>query len=420
MIGGIAIVAALGIFLAIGLIRQHSQKRMLAARAEAALLADSIPRVNVTLVVRAAAATNLTLPATLQSNHEANVFARATGYVKAWYADIGRHVHAGEVLAVIEAPEVDQQLAQARQQMAQAHATLTLFRNMLDRSELLYKQSVLTKQTLDSSQANYDASIAAVAADTANVRRLEALVGYEQVKAPFDGVVTARNVDVGTFVTATGSASASPGASAPGTQLFAVAQTDTVRIYVGVPEAYVPSVRVGLPAGFEGQELSGRTFVGHVTRTAESVDIASRTLLTEVDALNGDAVLLPGMYAEVHFQFHQSTPPMLIPSTAMIFQTGTPQAAVVGADSIVHFRALRIGRDYGAMVEVDSGLANGAYIVVDPTDDLRDGQHVHAQVEAPGGVPPGGTGGGGRPEASDARADSGRGRSADSGRVRKP
>ncbi len=423
VVGACVVIATFGLFLVLGITRDRSQDQTLSERAWAAVLADSIPLVGVAPVSRASATTDLTLPATIQANHEAGVYARATGYIKEWYADLGSHVRSGQLLAVIEDPDLDQQLAQGRQEEVQARAALALSDLNLQRWKLLYQDGVVTKQSLDTCQANYDASAAAVAADSDNVLRLVALVGFEQVRAPFDGVLTARNVDVGTFVTATGTTSAPQPAgsgsntllqttSSPGAQLFAVARTDTVRIYVGIPETYLPSVRVGLRPGFAVAELRGRAFTGHIVRTAESVDAASRTLLTEVDALNSDGTLLPGMYAEVHFRFEQSTPPILMPSTAMIFRTGAPQAAVVAADSTVHFRDLRIGRDLGSVVEVDSGLVDGDLIVVEPSDDLRDGQHVHVEPEAGA---PGGAGWAGRPEASEPRPDSTAARKAHAG-----
>ena len=403
VIGTVVIVAALIVFLLVGVLPSRARKKQLAARSHDAALADSIPLVGVERVVRAAAGSDLMLPGTVQSNHETPVYARASGYISHWSADIGRRVHRGEVLATIDAPDLDQQLSEARQQVANANATLQLNRVNLDRWKILYGDSTVTRQELDTFQSAFDASVASVAAASDNVRRLESLVGYEKVEAPFDGVVTARNVEDGVFVTAAGTVTTPQAAgaggntligSAPTTELFRVARTDTVRVYLGVPQSYAAAVYVGLPAGLQVQEIAGRVYSGRVARTANSVDASSRTLLTEVDVVNADGSLLPGMYAEVHFAFQRAAPPLLIPATAMIFRTGAAQAAVVGRDSVAHFHNLRIGRDYGAVMEVDSGLPDSAYIVTQPSDDLRDGQRVHARAEAesaaPGGASPGG------------------------------
>lgn len=266
----------------------------------------------------------------------------------------------------------------------------------------------MTKQELDQHQTSYDAGRATVAAADADARRIEALVNYERVTAPFDGVLTERNVENGVFVTSAGTVSTPQAAGAggntligasAGTELFRVARTDTIRVYLGVPQAYAPAVHVGLEAALVAEELPDREFPGRVARTANSVDAASRTLLTEVDVLNPSAVLLPGMYAQVRFRFDRPNPPILMPAPALIFRTGSAQAAVVGSDSIAHFRNLMIGRDYGTVMEVRSGLRDNDYVVAQPSDDLRDGQHIRAKREpaAPTGDTSGGQPGGQHP-----------------------
>jgi membrane fusion protein, multidrug efflux system len=406
LIVGIVTAVLIVAFILIGVLPDRANKQQLAERSRKAAAADSVPLVGIQRVTRAGASSDLMLPGTLQSNHETPVYARASGYISHWYTDIGQRVHAGQLLATIDAPDLDQQLSQARQQSANANATLQLNRVNLDRWKILYRDSTVTKQELDTFQSAYDASVASVAGADDNVRRLESLVAYERITAPFDGVVTARNVEEGVFITSAGTTTTPQAAGAggntligstPTTELFRVARTDTVRVYLGVPQAYAPAVHTGLPATLDVQELAGRSYSGRVVRTASAVDAASRTLLTEVDALNTDGSLLPGMYAEVHFQFASATPPMLIPATAMIFRTGSAQVAVVGSDSIAHFHNLRIGRDFGAVMEVDSGLADGAFVVTQPSDDLRDGERVHARPESESAAPGGGSPGG-RPE----------------------
>ncbi len=331
------------------------------------------------------------LPSTLQPNRSAAVYARASGYVAKWYTDIGARVQAGQLLARIDAPDLDQQLAQARNEVVSARTTRQLNSANLERWNVLYRDSTVTKQELDTYQTNFDASVASEGAAENNVRRLEALVGYERVVAPFTGVVTARNVETGVFVTAAGATSDPQAAGAggntvvgspPETALFTVARTDTVRVYIGVPQSYAPAVHIGMLAPITVQELPGHSYAGRVARTASSIDAASRTLLTEVDAANTDHALLPGMYADIHLRMEQQDPPVLLPATALIFRTSVAQAAVVGPDSIVHIRNLHIGRDFGTAMEVDSGLADGDIVVLEPPENLADGRRVHPQTDS--------------------------------------
>jgi membrane fusion protein (multidrug efflux system) len=391
----IAVVLVLA-FALLGYIPRRSRAKDLAARANAAVLADSIKIVNVSRIERADATADISLPGTLQSSRSAAVYARSSGYVRRWYADIGQHVRTGQTLADIDAPDLDQQLAQSRQLATNQRATLALNKVTLDRWKILYADSAVTRQELDQFQSNYDASIASVAAADADVKRLEALVGYERVTAPFTGVVTARNVENGVFVTGTGTSSAAQPAGQGGNtlsgavtvgQLFTVSAIDTIRVYVGVPQSYAPSVVPGMLALLEVAELPGRSFSGRVARTARSVDFSSRTLLTEIDIANPAGALLPGMYGQVHFRFDRTSPPLLMPGTALIFRLRGAQAAVVGPDSALQFRNLRIGRDYGTVMEVDSGLTENEYVVSQPSDGLRNGQRVHARLEPEAGAP---------------------------------
>ena len=380
-VGAVVILVALLALLLVGLLPRRSQRKMLEQRATSAALADTLPLVNVVRVSHAPASADLTLPGTLQPIHDASVYARSSGYVRAWYADIGAHVKAGQLLAVIDAPDLDQQLSQAKSTEAQAQATLVLAKSEAERWSKLVKDSVVTEDEYDQKQSAYQSQIATVNAAHDNVGRLESLVGYERVTAPFAGVVTARNVDNGSYITAAGSSGAPIAAGATGTptELFHVASSDTMRVYIGVPQAYAPSVHAGLLADLEEEELGGRLFAGKIVRTADAVDPASRTLLTEVDVANKDGALLPGTYVDIHFRFSRLAPPILMPGTALIFRTQGAQAAVVGSDSIAHFRSLRIGRDYGTVMEVVAGLSEGDFVVNQPSDALRDGQHVRAR-----------------------------------------
>jgi membrane fusion protein, multidrug efflux system len=395
-IGAIVVVGLIILFIFVGYLPRHARTKDLEERARAAVIADSVPIVDVTRVAQADPTSEISLPGTLQSNRTASVYARSSGYVRRWYADIGQHVHSGQTLADIDAPDLDQQLVQSRQNVLNLKATLELNKVNLERWKILYADSSVTKQELDTFQAQYDASVAGVAAAEADVKRLEWLVGYEKVTSPFAGVVTSRNVENGVFVTGTGASSApQPNGQGGNTlagpqvtgQLFTVSAIDTIRVYVGVPQSYAPTVRTGLAALLEVQELPGRTFTGRVVRTANAVDFSSRTLLTEIDIANPSGELLPGMYGQVHFRFDRVTPPLLMPGTALIFRLGGAQAAVVGPDSVLQFRNLKIGRDFGTVMEVDSGLVNGDLVVAQPSDDIRDGQHVHVRPEPQGGAP---------------------------------
>ncbi len=384
MIGGTLTVLGLVCLLVIGMVPRRAQEQRLAARARAAAAADSIPEVTVTRVSRAQPTSHLVLPGTIQGMHETAIYARSSGYVRQWLTDIGTRVRAGQLMAVIDAPDLDQQLRQARAALRQAEAAFGLSRAEMDRWRVLLRDSAVTREEFDQRFSTYNADSASVAAAQANVERLASLQQYERITAPFAGVVTARNVDDGVLVSASGSIGATGAVN--GGSLFRIARTDTVRIYVGVPESSGPAVRPGLTAVVRVRELPGRTFTGRVARSADAFDPATRTLLTEVDIVNEDRVLLPGMYADAQFQFTRGTPPLLLPANTLIVRTGGPQAAVVGPDSTVHVHALDVVRDYGPAVEVDSGVVEGDLVVVNPSDAIHDGSRVH--VRAVPGAPP--------------------------------
>jgi membrane fusion protein (multidrug efflux system) len=381
-VGAVVIVAVLLLLLLAGLLPRRSNSKVLKQRALEAALADTLPLVTVVKANRAPAAADLTLPGTLEPIRDASIYARSSGYVRAWYTDLGAHVRTGQLLAVIDAPDLDQQLSQAKSTEAQAQATLVLTKSEAERWSALVKDSVVTQDDYDQKQSAYQSQIASVRAAHDNVMRLESLVGYEKITAPFAGVVTARNVDNGTYVTASGTAGAPQPAGATGavSELFHIAASDTMRMYIGVPQAYAPSVRAGLLADLEAQELPGKLFPGKIVRTADAVDISSRTLLTEVDVSNKDGSLLPGMYVDIHFRFSRPSPPILMPGTALIFRTDGAQAAVVGGDSVARFRNLQIGRDYGTVMEVLGGLNDGDLVINQPSDALRDGMRVRARL----------------------------------------
>jgi membrane fusion protein (multidrug efflux system) len=373
----LAIVAAafLVAFL-IGTLPRLSNARALAAVARG----DSLVAVDVGRIVRAPKTTNIALPGTLEPLHQAAIYARTSGYVKQWNADIGRTVHAGEILAVIETPDLDQQLAQSSATLEQARSGLQLAKVEQQRWAAMVKDSVVTVDEYDQKTQAAQAAAASVAAAQADVARLTALQSFEHVTAPFDGIVTGRNVDVGAFVQAgggTGNSMPSNGSAAP-SSLFQMVQTDTVRVYITVPQSDATAIEPGQVADVRVQEFPNQVFVGRVVRTARAVDPQSRTLLTEVQIVNPKRLLLPGMYAEIRFVLSRLNPPLIVPATALLPLTDGVHVIEVGTDGRVQHRKLRIVRDYGDYMEVDGGVNEGESVVLNPGDDLPDGTRVRA------------------------------------------
>jgi membrane fusion protein, multidrug efflux system len=346
---------------------------------------DATPLVQVTRIKRGSPHTNLDLPGTLEPIHQAAIYARTSGYVKKWDADIGRSVHAGDVLATIETPDLDDELAQSRATLEQAKSAADLARVEEQRWAAMVKDSVVTVDEYDQKVQADRAAEAAVAADQADVHRLEALQSFERVTAPFEGIVTARNIDVGAFVTSgggtgTGAVMPSNGNAAP-TSLFQMDQTDTVRVYVSVPQTDATSITPGQVADVRVREFPGKVFTGRVVRTARAVDEQSRTLLTEIQIINPKNILLPGMYASIQFVFDRSNPPLVVPATALLPLTTGIKVVELDPDHRVHHHTIKIERDYGSYVETDSGIAEGAMLVLNPTDALTDGQKVEIETE---------------------------------------
>lgn len=371
-----AFVAVLAILLAIGIIPRVTRTRALAAEARAA--SDTTLPTSVSTAVRAKSEP-LDLPGTLQPLHEAVMYARSAGYVRHWYADIGAHVSAGEILATIEAPEVDQQVQEAQAQLKQATATLALAESDLDRWKSLAHDSAVSQQELDQKTAAYQASAATANAQRANLQRLTSVQGYSRVTAPFAGVVTARNVDVGTLV--------SPGTSGAGTGgagLFRVSQTDTMRVYVNVPQSLVPSIHVGQSASVSLSEQQGRTYTGRVARTSDALDPATRTLLVEVDVANTDHSLLSGSFVQVGLTTAGMQPAIVVPANALLVNATGTQVIVVDDHNVAHYHKVTVGRDYGATVEILSGVDEGAIVALNPSDQIRDGHQIRP-VKVPAG-----------------------------------
>jgi membrane fusion protein (multidrug efflux system) len=332
--------------------------------------ASAKPVVNAIVAQRTSFPFETTLPAAIEALQDTPIHARTTGYIKKWSADIGDPVKAGQVLAVIETPDLDQELNQGEAALAQAKANLELARISADRWKDLGSQNAVAQQDVDQKVADYAAGKAAVQAAQANVDRLAQLKDFQQVTSPYDGVVTVRNAQVGALIS-----------EGTGTEIFHVAQTDVLRVFVKVPQTYVRAVKVGLQAEVRVPEFPGRTFKGTVARFAGSLDSASRTLLTEVRLSNADHALFPGMFGEVHFTFKAAQPAVLLPSEAAIINaSGTFVASV---DDSNHIRLLKVkfGRDFGSQIEVLEGLEPGTHVAAKPSDSLTEGLEVSPQMQ---------------------------------------
>jgi RND family efflux transporter MFP subunit len=368
------------------------QQREAALRAEADAQHRQFPRVEVIHVSRGSGETTLVLPGTMQAMTEAPILARADGYLKRRLADLGDRVQAGQDLAEIDAPELDQQIQQAdaaveqaqaaveqaQANLAQSKANRDLARITAERLQTLNDRGIASQQDRDQSQAQLAAQDATVqAADKAisaqrsnlsaaraNVARLRTVDAYRTVKAPFEGVITQRNVDVGALV------------SSGNTLLYRIAQTRTLRTYVNVPQSSVTAVHVGQAAALTLSDFPGRTFSGTVARLARALDPASRTMLVEVDVPNVDSALFPGSYAKVELIGSLANPPLVVPAAALVFRTDGAQLAVVRPDKTVHLQKVTVGRDYGDRLEILSGVDDGTTIVAVAGDIAREGAKI--------------------------------------------
>ena len=327
----------------------------------------AIPEVNVVRPKPGAAAEEVVLPGNAQAYVATPVFARTSGYLKAWYFDIGAHVKTGQLLAEIETPEVDRQLEQARADLATAQANYQLSKTTADRYQSLYKTDSVAKQDVDDRVGDLQAKKAMVDSATFNVRRLEEMQHFQKIYAPFDGIITARNVDIGALINA--------GGSAPGKELFDMASTSQLRVYVNVPQTYSRDVLPGGHASLALEEFPGKRFVGTIVRNAESIDPASRTLLTEVDVNNPNGELLPGAFLWVHFKLSSKKGTVVIPVDTLIFRAQGMQVAVVRGDKAV-LAPVTLGRDYGTEVEVLAGLTPEDDVIENPSDSLSSGTQV--------------------------------------------
>lgn len=320
--------------------------------------------------------TDLALPATLQAFSDSPIYARTNGYVSHWYADIGTHVRQGQLLARIESPEVDQELNQARAALAQAQANLTLADITAKRYQSLITTNAVSQQDVDSNNQNFDSQKANVQAASANVSRLEQLQGFEKVIAPFNGVITQRLTDIGNLINA--------GNGGTGFQLFRIAKIDVVRTFVTVPETYSQQIVDGLKATLRVTSLPNEKFTGTVIRNNHSIDVASHTLLVEIDVPNPTGKLMPGAYAEVDMHVPVPVRSLVISSGSVLYQAAGPQVAVVNQNSQVELRKVGLGRDFGSTIEITSGLNASDSIITSPPDYLVDGMKVAVQPTSGG------------------------------------
>ena len=328
---------------------------------------ESISSVSVVRPRLMAQGQEVVLPGNMQAYVDTPIWARASGYIKAWHADIGARVKKGQLLAEIEAPEVEQQLQQAQGNLSTSQANLKLAQITAERYTGLFKSDSVAKQEVDNAVQDADAKVAGVAAAKANVARLRQMVGYERVYAPFDGIITARNIDVGALVDAD--------ANAPGKELFHLASNRTLRVFVSVPEVYSRVSEPGVKAYLTLTEYPGRKFAGVIARNAESIDVNSRTLLVEVDVKNPTGELLPGSYVSVHFNLGSKVKAVTLPSNVLLFRSQGLQVGLV-RNGRVQLVPVTLGHDYGDDVEIISGVEPGDAVITNPSDSLASGQRV--------------------------------------------
>ena len=312
----------------------------------------------------------LILPGTLQAYVESPIYARTNGYLLHWYRDIGSRVKKGDLLADIDTPEIDQELMQARAARQQVVAAMDLAKINANRYQALRKTDSVSQEEADTQSSGYQQAMANLAAADANVKRLEELEGFKRVYAPFNGVITRRLVDPGALINAGINGAA-------GKELFDIATTDPLRVYVQVPQAYAPAMHPGVDATITLQEFPGQKFTAAVARTADAIDIASRTLQTEVDVPNKNGQLLPGSFGEVHFRPKIDAHRVTIPQNTMLFRREGPQVAVVRPDNKIELRRINIGRDYGNTLEIVGGVDANDRVVLNPPDSIENGQQVN-------------------------------------------
>jgi RND family efflux transporter MFP subunit len=313
------------------------------------------------------------LPGNIQAYSDAPIYARTNGYLKHWYFDIGARVRQGQLLAEIESPEIDRQLEQARQDLNTAQANLHLAQITAERYNDLFKTDSVAKQDVDNANQDAAAKSTAVKSAQANVSRVEQLVGFEKIQAPFDGIVTARNTDVGQLIE-------SGSSGGPTRELFHMAAIQRLRVFVNVPQIYSHDAKPGMNVDLTLPEMPGRRFTGTLVRTARAMNPATRTLLVEIDVSNSAGLLFPGSYAEVHFKIKAGAQTLIIPSTSLVFRAQGLRVPVIVSGNRIKLLPVIVGRDFGNTIEIVSGLAATDVVVANPPDSLVEGEPVRIVV----------------------------------------
>jgi len=371
---GIALIAVAALLVSGIWSRISARKTLNAETAQVALTAVSVVSPKQT-----APAEEIILPGNVQPFITSPIYARTSGYLRKWYVDIGAHVKKGQLLAVIETPEVDQQLQQSLSNLNTAKANLALAETTKNRYEGMIRSNAVSQQDVDNAVGTYNANKAIVEANQANVKQLEALQSFEKIYAPFDGVVTARNTDIGDLIN-------SGSAGGVKTDLFHIAQPGTLRVYVNVPEEYSQGMKVGMTADLSLAEFPGRKFQGKLVRTAEAINMTTRTLLIEVDVNNPVGELLTGSYAEVHLKVPTQASTFLLPVNALIFRSEGLRVGIV-KDGKVVLSAVTPGHDSGNQIEIVSGLKADDQVIINPPDSIAAGQQVQiVQATLPGDI----------------------------------
>jgi RND family efflux transporter MFP subunit len=369
LIAGAAVALGLSIFSGIhGRVKAESNLRHATERAAVSDVTVACPK-------EASPTEEVVLPGATQPFVYSPIYARASGYLVKWYRDIGARVKKGELLAVIDTPELDKQLEQARADLESAKSNLALAKSTAERWQGLVKTRSVSKQSTDQAVDNLGAMQSSVNSYAANARRLEDLVSFEKVYAPFDGIITVRNTDTGWLIDA--------GANSSSKELFQVAQISTLRVFVAVPEVYSRAARVGATATLTLDEFPNQTFRGKVTRTSHSIDMASRTLNTEIDVDNPTGQLFPGAYVQAHLKLPSQTRSVIIPSNTLLFRSEGLRVGVV-RNGCAKLTPITIGVDYGATVEATSGLTPEDMVIINPSDSLIDGTPVRITPPAVG------------------------------------
>jgi RND family efflux transporter MFP subunit len=372
-----------GLLVASGIVPRLRSRKALAAETNEL----AAPTVMVVQPKRGAPAQEILLPGNIQAFVDAPIYARTNGYLKRWYFDIGSHVRQGQLLAEIESPEVDQQLSQAQADLETLKENLHLSQITANRFSDLIKQDAVSQQDTDNATSDLAARNSAVKSSQANVDRLKQLVSFEKVYAPFDGVVTARNTDIGQLID-------SGAAGGQARSLFQMAAINKLRVFISVPQIYSQAASPGLKADLTFAEFPGRRFQGTLVRTSRSIDPTARTLNVEVDVDNSKGELLPGAYTEVHLKLKEGAPTLTVPVSALLFRREGLRVAVVEDDHAAKLVPVTLGRDFGDFAEITTGLTGEEEIITNPPDSIIDGEHLNVQTQSQQGVGTKGQGGG--------------------------